>query len=127
MSGLDSSKIQIIFDFLLDFIKLSGGLWFAHIICFVPITKLNSVLWCRIEWWLRTTQSCQHKALLSRRGLNTIEKDLQAKGRLNALSQNPAQMEGACSTPRVIPKLIPSQGGWCQWCRIYCCGWGFYT
>ena len=43
----------------------------------------------------RTTWSCCHMALSSRRGQDTIEKDLLADGRLNSLSRNPTQKRGA--------------------------------
>ena len=29
-----------------------------------------------------------------------------------------SRREGLCSTPGVITELIPSQGGWCPWCKI---------
>ena len=32
-------------------------------------------LWCRLDWWCRTTQSCQHKTLSSRQEPEIIDKD----------------------------------------------------
>ena len=49
----------------------------------------------------------------------------QAKGRLALVDCFPASMEGVRGTPGLIPDYIPSQGGWCPWCRmeLWSCCW----
>ena len=93
----------------------------------LPSTKLNTpdssvsnqgewCLWYRI--WYRTSWSCRNEALSSRRRPDTIEKDQRPKASISLWSWFPARMEVVRSTLGVIAERIPSQGGWCLWCRI---------
>ena len=59
-----------------------------------------------VWWWHRPSWSYRHNALPSRRGLDTIEKDLQSKGQFNDLSQctNKGGVQPSRSDPGAYPK-----------------------